>query len=239
MKLDELVDADDITKYIKFHATMNPSLWDDDRLRPEVRNKLLEISNEFVDFLEIDGLNVMDLIFTGSNAAFNYTSLSDIDLHLLVDMSSVAEEDIAENLFNAKRLLWNKVHDIDIYGYSVELYVEDITNPVNAAGIYSVSNNKWIKKPSPSEPPTDDISIVAKTNSYVDAIDSLFASDPDQVDVKRMINDVYALRKAGLENGGEFSTENLAFKSLRNLGYIDKLREAVLHLEDRRMSLRK
>jgi hypothetical protein len=50
---------------------------------------------------------------------------------------------------------------------------------------------------------------------------------------------IYRLRKAGLESGGEFSVENLAFKLLRDRGqinklrkYIDKLQSAELSLED-------
>ena len=40
------------------------------------------------------------------------------------------------------------------------------------------------------------------------------------------------MRTAGLEQGGEFSVENLAYKTLRNAGVLDKLRLAMLHYRD-------
>ena len=45
------------------------------------------------------------------------------------------------------------------------------------------------------------------------------------------------MRKAGLERAGEWSTENLVFKILRNLGMIDQLAEKIRELEDQELSL--
>jgi len=45
------------------------------------------------------------------------------------------------------------------------------------------------------------------------------------------------MRKAGLERAGEWSVENLCFKTLRNLGLIDDLTERVRELEDEQLSL--
>jgi hypothetical protein len=45
------------------------------------------------------------------------------------------------------------------------------------------------------------------------------------------------MRKAGLERGGEWSTENLVFKALRNIGTIDNLATTIRELEDEELSL--
>jgi hypothetical protein len=45
------------------------------------------------------------------------------------------------------------------------------------------------------------------------------------------------MRKAGLAKGGEFSVENLAFKVLRNLGYLDKILGALRNAEDDELTL--
>ena len=45
------------------------------------------------------------------------------------------------------------------------------------------------------------------------------------------------MRKAGLERAGEWSVENLCFKTLRNLGLIDDLTERIRELEDDELSL--
>ena len=45
------------------------------------------------------------------------------------------------------------------------------------------------------------------------------------------------MRRAGLDQGGEFSVENLAYKILRNLGYLDRLSRALDDQIDRGLSL--
>jgi len=40
-----------------------------------------------------------------------------------------------------------------------------------------------------------------------------------------------------LEKAGEWSTENIVFKILRNLGIIDKLTQQIRELEDEELSL--
>jgi hypothetical protein len=46
------------------------------------------------------------------------------------------------------------------------------------------------------------------------------------------------MRRAGLDAGGEFSTENLAFKILRNMKYMDKLSKAYRQQQDDDLSLK-
>ena len=45
------------------------------------------------------------------------------------------------------------------------------------------------------------------------------------------------MRKAGLQENGEYSTENLAFKNLRNKGLIDKLWDLKKQGIDKELSL--
>ena len=45
------------------------------------------------------------------------------------------------------------------------------------------------------------------------------------------------MRKAGLERAGEWSTENVTFKLLRNVGVIDKITSKIKELEDQELSL--
>lgn len=47
------------------------------------------------------------------------------------------------------------------------------------------------------------------------------------------------MRKSGLEKGGEFSIENLAFKYLRNHGYIGKVMKIKRNATDKKLSLEK
>jgi len=45
------------------------------------------------------------------------------------------------------------------------------------------------------------------------------------------------MRAAALKQGGEFSVENLVFKELRNLGYMNKVEEYLRSKQDERFSL--
>jgi hypothetical protein len=237
MILNEIFSKTDILQNILFHDTLNKKIWDEDnQLKKNVKEHLLDIVDRYYEFLEIPDLEIEDIILTGSNAGYNYTDLSDLDLHLIVDLSSISEDDLARKYFDAKKSLWSKTHNITIKGYNVELYVEDKATPVKAAGIYSIKQGIWVKEPKPERPSTDDISIVSKTNQYVSRIDEIL-SEPNRHDVEIVLDDIYRMRQCGLQEGGEWSTENLVFKSLRSLDYIEKLKKELLKIDDAELTL--
>lgn len=49
------------------HSELNPKLWKNNELISEVRDKLIEIANEFIDNFSIE-LSVDDINIIGSNA---------------------------------------------------------------------------------------------------------------------------------------------------------------------------
>ena len=110
------------------HETLNQDLWDENnKLKPEVKEKLDLIVEKFKERLKEDGvdINVDDVVLVGSNANYNYTDKSDIDLHLIADLSIYKDkEDLAQVVYNAYRRLFNDKFDPMIYGHEVELYVE-------------------------------------------------------------------------------------------------------------------
>jgi hypothetical protein len=227
-----------LSKGFAFHTNLNPLLWDGDEMRPDIRLALVKAARAFYDFLGIPGLRVEDIIFTGSNAAFNYTDFSDIDLHLIVNFNESSFSELAENLFTTKKTLWNRLHAITIKGYGLELYVEDTANPVTAQGVFSVLKGKWVHKPKAERPQWDDASVASKVEALADQIDDLLAAtNPAREDIDRMTDRIRKMRRSGLAKGGEFSIENLAFKGLRNLGYLDRLWQARVDSEDRTLSL--
>ena len=69
---------------IEVHDELNPKLWENDMLKPEVYDKLVDIYEEFIRFIDIP-LNIVDVEIVGSNASFNYNDNSDIDLHVIVN----------------------------------------------------------------------------------------------------------------------------------------------------------
>ena len=147
MNLKEL-DSFSISDAVSFHDKLNPKLWNNTRLRPEVKQQLLIIAEDFLEELGINGLDVADMTISGSNAAFSYTPNSDLDLHILVDMGNLPDDEVYNELFNAKKTLYNDNHDIKIHGVPVELYVQDAREPVVSLGEYSILNNKWLRLPT-------------------------------------------------------------------------------------------
>ena len=60
--------ANNIT--FEYHNELNPAIWTDNKLKPEIQEKLLEIAEAFIDFLDID-VEVEDITLTGSLANYN------------------------------------------------------------------------------------------------------------------------------------------------------------------------
>ncbi len=86
-----------------FHDQLNQKIFLGDKMRPEVKNQLLIIAEDFIDHLGIPHLEIEDVTLSGSNAAYTYTKHSDIDLHILVDMSKLNDDLIYRELFDAKK----------------------------------------------------------------------------------------------------------------------------------------
>lgn len=219
---------------MQFHDTLNPKLWDGFELKPEVADKLKEIAQTFIEYLDIPDEAIEDIVFTGSSANYNYTRFSDIDLHLRVDYDKVHENcPIVEGYLWALKASFNKDHDISIYGVPVELYAENVNEPAISNGVYSLMTDEWLSKPEQIPPTENDIAVNAKFNEIADAVDRIEDSEV----AAELLDKIYVMRKAGLAKGGELSVENLAFKKLRNGGYIDRLREMKKEQVDKDLSL--
>jgi hypothetical protein len=213
------------------HHELNPVLWENNHLRKEIRFKLLKIARHFALYLDVPLLNLSDVTLSGSSAGYNYSDYSDIDLHLVVSKTNGNDE-----LFTAKKNLYNYTHNLSIEGIPVELYVQPANQPHHSAGIYSVLDDKWINEPVHEEPTIDPKDIKAKARNYASKINSAMRTN-DIAQCRAAMDELKRLRKAGLESGGEQSVENLAFKLLRARGQIDKLRKYITKLESAELSL--
>lgn len=221
---------------IKFHDKLNPKLWLGDRLDPAVRKQLLVIAKDFMSELGIDDLVVDDVTISGSNAAYSYTPHSDLDLHILVDMSKLPDDEVYSELFNAKKILYNDSHDITIKGVPVELYVQDSNQPVVSLGEYSLLDNKWIKYPSKRRANLDQSATKAKFNKMAEMIDMALKTQ-NLERVEKVIKTIKRYRQAGLDKGGEFSPENLAYKVARKQGAIQQLYDLRDKLHSEQLSI--
>jgi hypothetical protein len=76
-----------------------------------------------------------------------------------------------------------------------------------------------------------------KVQDLIKQIDVAIETADDPEDLQRITDKLRHMRRSGLDRSGEFSVENLAFKVLRNQGYIDKLYQAHNHQQDQNLSL--
>lgn len=231
---------------------LNPKIWPNGKINSRVRLRLMDIADDFFATLKIDWLKPLDILLTGSMANYNWSKYSDFDLHLLLDFSDVDENvDFVHEYFTAKKKLWNEEHEnLMIYGFPVEVYVQDISEPLVSNGIYSLYKNKWVVEPSRDAIKslgTEKETIKAKAIETMEKIDALYNAtfdisygyDGEKIiaQIKKLINIIKGIRKESLSNGGEMSAGNIFFKILRRTGYIEKLFTAKTLAYDRKESI--
>ena len=222
----------------KKNDTLAPKIWNDFELNPKVRLRLLDIADDFWDFANVTWVKRDGIHLTGSICNFNWSKFSDIDLHIVVDFSKIDERtDFVQEYFDGKKNEWNNEHaKLKIYGYPVELYVEDIHAETASNGLYDLEENKWIKKPS-----IDNIKqiglnkyeIKSKSAKLMTSIDDLydeFNSTDDDAKLReigekahKLLNKIKRMRKFGLQRNGESDALNVIYKVLRRSGYMEML----------------
>lgn len=219
------------------HPTLNPKIWQGSKLRPEVRKALIRIARDFVKFVEIPFV-ANDLVITGSNANYNYTEHSDIDLHLIVDLDRVECERKAEELFDTKRLLYRRQYNITIRDVPVELYVENLKEPARGAA-YSIKTNQWITPPEPLDRiPEIDTAAVERMTRIWGRLIQRACIHADLNTCERLMQLLRQYRRMGLASpAGEFSKANLVYKNLRNSGNVEALAVMLDRLHDNQLSI--
>ena len=233
-----------IGKVLTLNDTLQPTIWSDNKLNERIAEKLTEIATKFFEDLGLEGAEIDDITFTGSLANYNWTKYSDIDLHILVDFKKVDDNtELVREYFNAKTGLWNKMHEILVKQYEIEIYVQDTNEEHHSTGVYSIKNNEWIAEPVRIEPKVNTDMVKRKIKSFIDMIERVEDEYHDKnyedayesaISLARKIKN---FRKSGLEDKGEYSNENLAFKYLRNKEHIKTLYDVRNMSYDKMMSL--
>lgn len=224
---------------LQYHEELNPDLWDDHQLKSEVKDKLLEIGQTWVEWANIPIEAVKDVILVGGNANYNYTPNSDVDIHILVDVDEIPNcPDFIDDYLKDKKQLWSLTHDIKIKGHDVEIYAQDMNDGFPAdQGVYSLTKDEWISEPVRKEVNLDDPHIQKKVQDYVNKIDSLISSNSEDESFTKLKEKIKTMRTQSLSSEGEFSHGNLIFKELRNLGYLDKMNDYIKSKQDKKLSL--
>ena len=89
---DEVKSSEVDLSSFKKKNNLVPSIWkDENTLDSKIRLKLLDIADDFWDYVNISWVEPKGIILTGSICNFNWSEFSDIDLHLIVDFDDIDE----------------------------------------------------------------------------------------------------------------------------------------------------
>jgi len=230
--LEELADPQSVdTSTLLTKKSLSEDIWDNnDSLKPDITRAALKIAQEYFENLKLDpNIKILDITLTGSLASYNWSDMSDFDLHILIDFNNLDDRSLLEDYLKQKSRVWNLTHKILLKGFEVEIYVQDSNEPHYSAGVYSLMNNRWIKKPMRSKMNIDYQTVKEKSAKIMDEIDDAYDmfAQKDFLQAKQsadaILDRLKRYRKTGLESGGIYSIENLVFKILRRNDYLEKL----------------
>lgn len=215
---------------------LNKKFWIHGKLNSKVRLRLMDIADDFIKFLNIKWVHPIDIVFTGSMANFNWTKFSDVDIHIIINYRDVYDNtEFVDEYFEMKKRIWSDEHDnLKIYGFPVELYVEDSNEVSFSSGVYSIEKNEWIKTPSKfNENKLNEKFIKKKSAEIINKIDLISSSIENTKDeyklrefskkAKLLFKKIKNKRKECLEIEGEVGNWNIIYKLLRANGYLEKL----------------
>ena len=228
----------DLSSFKKKHELV-PNIWNHDgTLNSRVRLKLLDIADDFWEYVNLTWVKPSGIILTGSICNFNWSQYSDIDLHLIVDFDEIDEKtEFVKDYLDSKKNEWNNEHSgLQIMGYPVELYVQNLGEMPESNGIYDLEENDWVREPNPDDIKSiglNKFSIKDKAAKIMTIIDDMYdalASTDDSHKIEKMGDDasylwkkVKEMRKSSLEKNGESGSGNIVYKILRRTGYLDRL----------------
>lgn len=251
--LDFEVDSSDIDlSSFKKRSELAPIWVDDNTLDSRVRLRLLDIADDFWEFVNLTWVKPSGIILTGSICNFNWSKFSDIDLHLVVDFDEIDEKtEFVRDYLDAKKNEWNNEHsDLTILGFPVELYVQNLGEMPQSGGIYDLEENEWVKKPSMNDIKPiglDKFSIKKKAADIMTIIDDMYNVLNSTVDsheieeigegARYLWKKIKGMRKTSLEKNGESGAGNIVYKILRREFYLDKLWKLRTIVYDRNNSI--
>lgn len=234
-------------------SQLHPKIWINEELNSRVRLRLLDIADDFVKTLEVDWVEPKDIILTGSLANYNWSKYSDFDLHIIIDFEEVDERvNFVKDYFDAKKKIWNEQHeDLKIYGFPVEVYVQDANEYHTASGVYSLELGQWLKEPEKNNIQAIKLNkfyIKEQVLKFIQKIDRLYNEAEIETDsykleqialkAKALFDRIKSIRRESLKNGNEMSSGNIIFKCLRRTGYIGKLSEVKIKTYDKIFSIK-
>lgn len=238
--INEIESKDINLSSFKIKKELNPKFWPNGKLNSRVRLRLMDIADDFIKELAVDWVKPKDIILTGSIANYNWSRYSDVDLHVLIDFKKVypKKTEFVDDYFKSKKENWLSNHeDLKIFGFPIEISVEDSNAENPSSGRYSLYKNKWIVDPDDFQDAVINQEYVKKTAakymSQIDFLEDKLNSENDKHKCEKCGEKAYkifdklkTMRTEGLTSDKkEMSSGNIIYKIIRRAGYIDKIWE--------------
>ena len=95
--------------------SLSPVIFDgNNKIRDDVRQTLISISNSFMNYLGIDFF-IHDILLTGSLANYGWSKYSDVDLHIVIDFDeSNHNNKLLKEFFDSKIYSWKETYNLKI-----------------------------------------------------------------------------------------------------------------------------
>jgi len=223
--IDDAIDA--ITT---FPTTLDPRLWDGDRMRPEVRARAIEIAKDLLADLKIPDVTIKNVEVQGSTVSYEYDGNADLSLRVFLDTSGYKGDvhslntllktytDYLEAVYEGRLML----HGVPVEPQFYAIKTQSL-EPQKGIGHYSVTRDAWMEHPAMQENRFDRAQMKADAQRYImrynDLVSSYFASKKgfDCSRFKDFTQEFRAYRGAGIDKDGTRSTTNLTYRMLRRL----------------------
>jgi hypothetical protein len=228
----------EILSSFQVKPSLNPKFWEGDKLKPELQKQMLKIAQDFFSELNTPpNVKIKDVIFTGSLANYNWSKFSDVDIHVIIDYKEVNDDpQFTKQLLDAFK-------NLSINNFEVELYLQNGKDKLQANPIYSLLKNKWVLKPQKEKVIINRNTIKTKALDFIEQLKSIKTDYKEQKynnvisKTDKLIAKIKKYRQSGLENGGEYSLENLVYKVLKRTSFLDILFNIKNKAYDQEMSL--
>lgn len=216
---------------------LNTDIWrNSKKLNSDVEEKFLKIADIFMSKIETP-VKIKHIFFTGSLTTYQWNALSDLDLHIIVDVLDESCLDTVDDYFDTKSKNFNKERNIFLKGFKVEVNIKREETKLEGKAIYDLVKREWLVKPIKPTRDMNDHEVLTIVSRIQFEIDTAINNRSQNEVFKSIRKRIKQMRTDGLQKEGEYSVGNLAFKLLRNTGYIKKLFDSKRQFEDEQLSI--
>jgi hypothetical protein len=230
--LPQKVLQEKVNNAMQDHEQLNPTYWQGDTMKPEVRAKLMQMGQAYFDELKekLPNIKLQDILFSGSLANYNYTKSSDIDVHVVVDTGKVSCD---KRVVSGYIMLMNKYEHAtaNLSVFDTPLQISLSTRVEETGGAYSLLHTTWLNKPVHPKPTYTKRELTEQVEMYhlkITELQEAYAKDAAVFDCQKATTLSRQLgrgRTAGLKRDGYSSIENNVYRILRSVGDLKMLRE--------------